>query len=169
MSLSFYPIETDSDLIFLNEVRNECAAEFLHCSNVYTVEDTIKWYKTLATPYYMVCIGTDRIGYFRTSNYSKDNRNIYIGMDIHQDWRGKKLAFPSYCMFVPFIFKTFDLHKIALEVLSTNIRAISLYRKLGFVIEGIKRDEVLKNGRYVDSIVMSLLKKEMEEGKIYSQ
>jgi hypothetical protein len=35
-----------------------------------------------------------------------------------------------------------------------------LYRKLGFTIEGIKRKEVWRQGRYLDSQIMSMLKSE---------
>jgi RimJ/RimL family protein N-acetyltransferase len=39
--------------------------------------------------------------------------------------------------------------------------AYNLYKKLGFVDEGIKRQEVLKNGVYVDSVIMSMLRSEL--------
>ena len=47
-----------------------------------------------------------------------------------------------------------------MEVLATNQRAINLYKKLGFDYEGTKRQEVLKGGVYVDSIIMSILKQD---------
>jgi RimJ/RimL family protein N-acetyltransferase len=102
----------------------------------------------------------NRIGYFRTSNYSEDNKNIYIGADLHSDYRGKGLGYTSYAQFIPYLFNSLKLNKISLEVLSTNMNAIKLYKKLGFVEEGIKRQEVYKNGKWVDSIVMSMLKTE---------
>jgi RimJ/RimL family protein N-acetyltransferase len=55
------------------------------------------------------------------------------------------------------------LNKISLEVLSNNIIALNLYKKLGFVTEGIKRQEVYKNNQWVDSIIMSILKNEYNE------
>jgi RimJ/RimL family protein N-acetyltransferase len=47
-------------------------------------------------------------------------------------------------------------------VLGSNSRAINLYYKLGFVKEGVKRQEVLKGTEYVDSIIMSILKSEYD-------
>jgi RimJ/RimL family protein N-acetyltransferase len=64
--------------------------------------------------------------------------------------------------FIPFIFDLYNLHKISLEVLSTNTRAISLYENLGFIKDGVKREEVYKNGKWIDSIIMSILKSEYE-------
>jgi len=83
-------------------------------------------------------------------------------MDIHKNFRGKGLAYESYCKFIPYLIETYDLHKVSLEMLGTNHRAYNLYLKLGFFTEGIKRQEVFKNGNYVDSIVMSILRSEVE-------
>ncbi|CAH8771815.1 GNAT family N-acetyltransferase [Paenibacillus dendritiformis] len=45
--------------------------------------------------------------------------------------------------------------KIALNVLETNEKAIALYKKLGFEIEGIlKNDKILSDGQYYNTIVM---------------
>jgi len=151
---------TEDDLEFLCEVRNDCAPDYLHTSETYTLEQTIEWFNKTSPMFYLIKKNGNRIGYFRTSNYSEDNKNIYIGADLHSDYRGKGLGYTSYAQFIPYLFNSLKLNKISLEVLSTNMNAIKLYKKLGFVEEGIKRQEVYKNGKWVDSIVMSMLKTE---------
>jgi RimJ/RimL family protein N-acetyltransferase len=153
----------ENDLSFLCEIRNETAPDYLHDSRTFTLEETIKWFKNTKPKFWIIWWNDCRIGYFRTSNYSEINRNIYIGADLHKDFRGRGLAYESYCKFMPILFKELNLHKISLEVLETNTRAINLYKKLGFKIEGIKREEVLKNGVWVGSIIMSILKNEYEK------
>ena len=49
-----------------------------------------------------------------------------------------------------------DFKRIELSVLSTNLRAYKLYRKLGFVEEGIKHRSVFLEGTYFDLIMMAL-------------
>jgi len=159
--IEFKPI-TDSDAQFINKIRNGYASEFLHNSNTYTESQTKEWIKKYSPDYYIIQYLHRSIGYFRTSNYCPENRNIYIGCDIAPEFTGEGLGYISYLAFIPFIFKKYDLHKISLEVLSTNTRAISLYEKLGFVKEGVKREEVIKNGKYIDSIIYSLLKSEFK-------
>lgn len=155
------------DCEFLNEVRNECAEQYLHNSSTYTVEETKIWYRKLPIPYYIVYKDKKKIGYFRVSNYSKENHTLSIGMDIHKNFRGNEYAYEAYIKFIPYIINKFHLNKVSLEVLSTNTVAINLYKKLGFVIEGIKRKEVFKRGAYIDSILMSLLKTEVQKSIIY--
>ena len=153
---------TIEDLPFLNEVRNECCEQYLHNSNIFTIEETREWFNKTRPLFWIIKSDDERIGYFRSSNYSSENRNIYIGADLHKDFRGKGVGFQVYKEFLPFLFKKYVLHKVSLEVLITNERAINLYNKLGFTIEGVKRDEVLKNGEWVDSIIMSILENEFE-------
>jgi RimJ/RimL family protein N-acetyltransferase len=159
--ISFRRLE-EIDLEFLNEVRNHCAEEYLHDSRTFSLSDTLNWFKATNPNYYVILNEGKKIGYFRLSNYSQPNQNIYIGADLHPKFWGKKLAYPSYQRFIDYLFINYDLNKISLEVLSTNIRAYNLYKKLGFVQEGIKRQEVLKQNQFVDSIIMSLLKTEYD-------
>jgi RimJ/RimL family protein N-acetyltransferase len=66
----------------------------------------------------------------------------------------------AYSSFLRFLFDELGMNKVSLEVLEHNIRAQRLYRKLGFTVEGIKRQEVWRYGRYLDSQLMSMLKSE---------
>jgi RimJ/RimL family protein N-acetyltransferase len=158
--MHFTLIQKD-DLPFLNDTRNLVSEEFLHDSRTFTLEETTNWFEKTKPNYWMIWVNDERIGYFRLSNYSEVNRNIYIGADIHSSFQGKGLGYESYKKFIPFLFNKMNLHKITLEVLSTNERAIHLYQKLGFVFEGAKRQEVLKGDKYIDSIIMSILYNEI--------
>lgn len=50
---------------------------------------------------------------------------------------------------------TNDIKKMALNVVETNDKAILLYKKLGFEVEGVlKNDKLLSDGNYYNTIVM---------------
>jgi len=153
---------TYDDLPFLNEVRNECAVEFLHNSSTFTLEQTQEWFDKTNPNFWVIWENGERIGYFRTSEWSVENKNCYVGADLHKNFRGRGLAYEAYIKFLPFLFNYFGLHKITLEVLESNVRAINLYKKLGFKTEGVKIDEVYKNGEWVNSIIMSILENELK-------
>jgi RimJ/RimL family protein N-acetyltransferase len=61
-----------------------------------------------------------------------------------------------------FAFDQMNLHKVALGVFDFNERAQTVYRRCGFVEEGRAREEVFKNGRYIDVVRMSVLRREFE-------
>lgn len=151
---------TEKDAEFVNFIRNTYCEEYLHDSTKFTVEETRSWILETKPLYFIVRYAKQPIGYFRLSNHSIENSNVYIGADIHPKYVGLKLAYPMYVRFINFIFDYKQLNKLTLEVLETNTRAINLYKKLGFVYEGQKRKEVFKNSKYVDSIIMSILKEE---------
>lgn len=60
-------------------------------------------------------------------------------------------------------FNTLNLHRIYLHVFDTNPRAVHVYEKIGFVYEGRLRDDIYKNGQYIDVLVMSVLREEWKE------
>ncbi|MFT9819999.1 GNAT family N-acetyltransferase [Lysinibacillus sp. NPDC056185] len=54
---------------------------------------------------------------------------------------------------------TNDIKKMALQVVETNDKAILLYKKLGFEVEGVlKNDKLLSDGNYYNTIVMGRIK-----------
>jgi len=57
-------------------------------------------------------------------------------------------------------FNTLNLNRIFLHVFGNNPRAIHAYEKAGFIHEGRERQAQYMNGKYIDVLVMSLLKEE---------
>ena len=60
-------------------------------------------------------------------------------------------------------FETLNLNRICLRVYSTNSRAIRAYEKSGYVVEGLQREAHYLDGKYVDAIMMSVLRSEWLE------
>jgi len=79
-----------------------------------------------------------------------------VGMGVLREWRGQGLgkALLEAC-----IRKAFanGLTRIELEVYADNANAIALYRRLGFVEEGLKRRARVFDGRSQDLLLMALL------------
>jgi len=48
-----------------------------------------------------------------------------------------------------------NLTRLELEVNEDNLAAISLYKRVGFDVEGIKRLSTFKSGSYINSVIMS--------------
>jgi len=57
---------------------------------------------------------------------------------------------------IDYAFNELNIRKITLSLLSKNLRALSLYKKYGFIREGLLKDEQFKNGNYYDVILMAL-------------
>ena len=132
----------------------------LHDDREFTLEEAERWFDSTQPRFYLVSLGSLPIGYFRTSNWNYASRHVYVGCDLHESYRGSGHAHAAYNVFIKFLFEDCGMNKVSLEVLSYNVRARKLYEKLGFVLEGIKRQEVWRDGRYLDSFMFSMLKSE---------
>ena len=86
--------------------------------------------------------------------------HIMIG---EKDNRGKGMGYFAVSEMIKHAFFNLNLHRIDLDVLSTNIAAQKLYEKCGFVKEGTKRKAVYKNGSFVDMYFYSILREEFGE------
>jgi RimJ/RimL family protein N-acetyltransferase len=62
-------------------------------------------------------------------------------------------------------FNKLKLHRITLDVYSYNPRAIKVYKRLGFKIEGKNREHAFWKGKYYDAYYMGILDREWKEKK----
>lgn len=63
---------------------------------------------------------------------------------------------------VQYGFSELNLNRISLSAMASNERATGLYQSLGFKLEGRLRQAQYKGSRYVDVILMSLLREEYQ-------
>jgi len=57
---------------------------------------------------------------------------------------------------IDYAFNELNIRKLTLSLLIENYRALTLYKKYGFVQEGLLKDDQFKNGKYHDVILMAL-------------
>ncbi|MGW4923037.1 GNAT family N-acetyltransferase [Streptomyces sp. NB004] len=57
-------------------------------------------------------------------------------------------------------FEYVGLHRVQLEVYAHNARARHVYEKAGFVVEGVRREAALRDGVWVDDVLMAVLEHE---------
>lgn len=91
--------------------------------------------------------------------------SINLSADLHimignEEHRGKGVGTFAVSSMVNHAFFNLNLRRLQLDVLEYNQTAQKLYQKIGFVEEGRKRKAVFKNGKYVDEIIMGLLREE---------
>jgi RimJ/RimL family protein N-acetyltransferase len=94
----------------------------------------------------------------------RNNRSssLRIGLFKKEDF-GKGYGTEALVLALHYGFGMLNLHRIELEALIFNERAIQLYEKIGFKKEGIKREGWYFNHRYYDLVTMSILEDEFKE------
>ncbi len=80
---------------------------------------------------------------------------LWIMIGEKSKW-GRGLATEAVNLSIVYAFKQLGLRKIFLKVSSTNNAALAVYKKAGFVEEGVLKDELYINGNYITLMRMSL-------------
>lgn len=84
------------------------------------------------------------------------SHRAYLVAGVHSASRGKGVGEALFTHVVEWV-KTVNLHRLELTVIAENEPAVALYQKMGFEIEGVKRDSLFINDGYVDEYYMSKL------------
>ncbi len=104
-------------------------------------------------------IGGCGIGFVDWKNRFGDV-GIYIGAE---HYRGKGYGTDAMRILMQFVFTEMNLNKIRLSVFDFNQRGIKSYSKCGFKQESIRRQEMFREGKYHDVIMMGILRSEWEK------
>ncbi len=88
-------------------------------------------------------------------------RSAEIGIFIgNKPYWNRGFGTEAMKLMVDYGFMTLNLNRIMLDVYETNLRAIRSYEKAGFVHEGRKRQAMVQDGKYIDVLIMSVLRKD---------
>ncbi len=89
------------------------------------------------------------------------NKNAEFGYYLSdKKYYGQGYSIEAEYMIINYGFEILGLNKIYCENLENNKNIINVHKKFGFKLEGIKRQEILRNNKYFDIYLMSLLKKD---------
>ncbi|GAA0126244.1 MULTISPECIES: GNAT family protein [Clostridium] len=132
-----------------------------------TFEDEERWYEGLSVTKdtYNFAIETlednQYIGGCGINKIDWKNSVVVIGIFIgDKEYWNKGYGTDAINILIKFIFEQMNIRKIKLQVFSFNERAIRAYEKCGFKREGVLRQEIFRDGRYHDEIIMGLLRQE---------
>lgn len=103
------------------------------------------------------------IGWIDLKNIDTLNKHAELGIAIgDKSYWGKGYGFSAMREMLAWGFEELELNKIWLRVEIDNERAIKSYERIGYVEEGILRQDRYRDGRFVDRLRMSILKSEFD-------
>lgn len=84
----------------------------------------------------------------------------HLGMMVHDSYQGQGIGTALMEAAIALAENWMGTTRLELTVYTDNERAVALYRRFGFEIEGTLRDYALRDGRYVDAYMMARLRDE---------
>ena len=159
----------ESDLDFLLDIRSDEEVNE-HLFTVFPISKFTQkdWLKNLLSNntykiFMVINEENERVGYLRLNDIDFLNRRVEIGADIVKNYRGKGYGKKIYQGLIKYCFDYLNMRKIYLYVFEENEKAISVYKKSGFEIEGILKEHIFRKGW--KNIVMMSLFNTVEEKK----
>ncbi|WP_206528070.1 GNAT family protein [Marinitoga sp. 38H-ov] len=80
-----------------------------------------------------------------------------LGVSVLEDYRNIGIATTLINNHITWCIENSNIHRLELEVFSNNTKAISLYEKLGFSIEGKRKEAAYINSKYIDILMMGYI------------
>ncbi|MGQ4414868.1 GNAT family N-acetyltransferase [Streptomyces sp. SAS_269] len=74
--------------------------------------------------------------------------------------RGRGIGTEATRLIVAHGFESLGLHRIELAAWAFNHRALRVYEKAGFVVEGVRREVQVRGGEWADEVIMAILDRE---------
>ena len=86
-----------------------------------------------------------------------------IGMMVHKEYQGQGVGKKLLETLIDLADNWLMLIRVELGVYTDNERAINLYKKFGFEPEGIRHKDAVRNGQYVDVLMMARIKGSIQQ------
>lgn len=119
----------------------------------YVEKKTVRWGITLKPD--------DKvIGMVGFNYWDRVDHRASIGFDLRQDQWRKGIMTEAVQEVIRFGFEHMELNRIEADASIYNVGSITLLQKVGFIQEGVQREQYYEDGNYHDLILFALLKRE---------
>lgn len=141
------------------------ADNFIFTRYAYSLENFYEfikksWGNTKDIHYAIVDKNNEYVGTVSLKNINYVDRNAEYAITVRRKFWGKQYASEATQKIIDYGFDRLNLHKIYLNVLSSNIRAIKFYEKYGFSRENSFKEHRYIDGKFVDLIWYCILRYE---------
>jgi RimJ/RimL family protein N-acetyltransferase len=100
-------------------------------------------------------------------NIDWKNRSTEIGISIgEKKYWNRGFGRDTMRLMLRHAFNDLNLNRVYLNVFETNENAKKTYLATGFIEEGRLRQDIYKNGRYIDVFMMSVLRSEWQDVEV---
>lgn len=107
------------------------------------------------------CVDDEVVGsisLFLNRQSSRRRHSAALGMAVHDAWAGRGVGTALMKAAIDLADRWLDLTRLELTVYTDNERAIRLYEKAGFEIEGTLRQYAFRDGAFTDAYAMARIR-----------
>lgn len=153
--------EADLERI-MNWRMQPSVTKYMYTDPQLTMEDQSKWHETIQKQnckYWVIRCDEHDIGLFCFYKIDYVNLRGDWGWYIAEpDFKGKGIGKLLLYNIYDYGFNKLGLNKLCCEALENNEKAISLYKKSGAEIEGVRKEHIIKGNENLAVVEMAILK-----------
>ena len=126
-----------------------------------SVEQTRKWMESTADGHIGIVAELDGkvVGCAgMTPQKGRRSHAAHLGMSVHDDFHGRGVGAALLAALIDAADNWLNLKRLELSVYVDNKPAVALYKKFGFAIEGTRRMDAFRDGKFADSYMMARLR-----------
>lgn len=127
------------------------------------IERSLKGYEDNSVRNYGIFRGTHFIGTIGCAYFDHEAKVTEIGYWIDKDEQGKGITGRACRELVDIAFREWGMNRIQIRCADANERSAAIPRKLGFKLEGVQRQHVMRDGKIYDFLIFGLLRYEWDE------
>lgn len=123
------------------------------------IRGQIEWYLSRNNSIILVAVDDgELVGYLRAKggDYARNKHCVHIDCGVRQAFAGQGIGTSLFIELESWA-RERGIHRLELTTMTHNKRAIALYTRMGFEIEGVKKHSFLIDGSYVDDYYMGKL------------
>jgi RimJ/RimL family protein N-acetyltransferase len=115
-------------------------------------------------PFLIRALDGDRLLGFVSLDIDWPHRDAWVAIALGEraDW-SKGYGSDAMRVLLRFAFRELNLQRVSLSVFGYNPRAQRSYAKVGFVVEGVMRERLKRDGRRWDMLMLGILREDWEK------
>lgn len=156
---------TDFELC-LRWINNPEVNQYLFVYFPVTEKKEKEWFDNFANNPKEVVLGIETpegqlIGTMAPHNINGKDRTAMTGALIgEKEYWGKGFGMDAKMTLLDYAFNTLNLRKINSSVYAFNKRSLKYNLKCGYKIEGVRKKQIFRNGKYHDEIIIAVFKED---------
>ncbi|HLH39566.1 MAG TPA: GNAT family protein [Bryobacteraceae bacterium] len=104
--------------------------------------------------------GGELMGVIGTRKIDWMNRKVEVGYWIGREFQGRGIMTDACRLVIDHLFSDLDLHRVEIQCATGNQKSAAIPRRLGFTLEGTRRQAELVNGKFLDLLVFGMLRQD---------
>lgn len=162
--INFVNLSGEESRLVMGWRNHDNIRKWMYTDHIIMPDEHHKYLEQLKTDrknFYWLCRqnGLDKyLGVIYLNRVNMQNKNAFLGIYVDPFMQSSGMGRLLLSALRKLAFEIMNLHTLKSEVLETNERAISLYKRFSFEEEGCLKEFVLRDGKWLDVIILGLSK-----------